>query len=573
MPEAGADADVGEAKVEKPKRQVTLLPSVFEGRPPVLFFHYTEACLAPQRPMDRAVPTDVDGIRLFYSHTDAIHEYNAVVNILRQGGLYRVRADSQRWLLLWSSHPSPEELRDMKPQQKTNHFRGSWHLGRKDLIWKNVSRMQRRFGRAYHITPQAYVFPKAAPCWEAARLRQPSTLWIWKPCSQSCGRGIKVFSSDMTDEEAKELARRRGVIQRYVPNPLLVFGYKFDLRIYVVVLSYDPLKVYINDEGLVRLATERYSSSPDTLEKRTMHLTNYSVNKASPAFVQNRDGADEARADSRENEDAPGAYKWSLSELRQYFDKQGMDYDDMFDRIKDVVIKTLIAVETPIQAEWTKALEASEEEGWCAVGASGAHRSSCFEMYGFDVLIDTDLKPWLLEVNICPSLSSGSPLDKRIKTKLVADTLTLVGLRPPRTMWHRYKCGSKRPSPDTASSATDDMDAVAPLPGSGTPAAVLAARAAKIARASEPVEALRHFDELAWELVQEAQDEDMRCGGLERIYPTATCAEYVQFMGEESYANIVLRKWHEAGGGELFRPSNRHLLPPWVPRQICWSRT
>lgn len=52
------------------------------------------------------------------------------------------------------------------------------------------------------------------------------------------------------------------------------------------------------------------------------------------------------------------------------------------------------------------------------------------KVYGFDVMLDDKMKPWLLEVNISPSLSSSSPLDKRIKTQLVADSLTLVGFRP-----------------------------------------------------------------------------------------------------------------------------------------------
>ena len=58
------------------------------------------------------------------------------------------------------------------------------------------------------------------------------------------------------------------------------------------------------------------------------------------------------------------------------------------------------------------------------------HRSLCFEIYGFDILLDSKLKPWLLEVNISPSLSSSSPLDKKIKTMLICDTLNLTGIQP-----------------------------------------------------------------------------------------------------------------------------------------------
>ena len=57
------------------------------------------------------------------------------------------------------------------------------------------------------------------------------------------------------------------------------------------------------------------------------------------------------------------------------------------------------------------------------------NRNNCFELYGFDILIDATLKPWILEVNVLPSLSSSSVFDKRIKTMVVCDSLTLVGIR------------------------------------------------------------------------------------------------------------------------------------------------
>jgi len=58
------------------------------------------------------------------------------------------------------------------------------------------------------------------------------------------------------------------------------------------------------------------------------------------------------------------------------------------------------------------------------------HKNVCFELFGFDILLDSKLKPWLLEVNISPSLSSSSPLDKKIKTVLICDTVNLIGVQP-----------------------------------------------------------------------------------------------------------------------------------------------
>jgi len=64
-------------------------------------------------------------------------------------------------------------------------------------------------------------------------------------------------------------------------NPHLINGFKYDMRIYVLVTSYDPLKIYIYDDGLGRFATEKYTTKSKNLKLRYIHLTNYSVNKNS----------------------------------------------------------------------------------------------------------------------------------------------------------------------------------------------------------------------------------------------------------------------------------------------------
>lgn len=53
---------------------------------------------------------------------------------------------------------------------------------------------------------------------------------------------------------------------------------------------------------------------------------------------------------------------------------------------------------------------------------------SFVELYGFDILIDENLKPWLLEVNLSPSLNCESPLDVRLKSAMLADLLSLIGI-------------------------------------------------------------------------------------------------------------------------------------------------
>lgn len=82
----------------------------------------------------------------------------------------------------------------------------------------------------------------------------------------------------------------------------MIFGHKFDLRIYVVVTSYDPLRVYVYREGLVRFATEKYSK--EHTGSVYAHLTNYSINKKN----ENYHGGEDGQADD-------SGFKWSFSAL------------------------------------------------------------------------------------------------------------------------------------------------------------------------------------------------------------------------------------------------------------------
>ncbi len=58
------------------------------------------------------------------------------------------------------------------------------------------------------------------------------------------------------------------------------------------------------------------------------------------------------------------------------------------------------------------------------------YRDNCFELLGFDILLDSSLNPWLLEVNLSPSLNCDAPLDQKIKGELIADLFTMIGIVP-----------------------------------------------------------------------------------------------------------------------------------------------
>lgn len=86
----------------------------------------------------------------------------------------------------------------------------------------------------------------------------------------------------------------------------------------------------------------------------------------------------------------------------------------LWSRIYDVVIKTLLCAESQVVQGLKKNM---------------LHRTNCFEILGFDIMIDSDLKPWLIEVNITPSMACDSPLDNAIKSTVVTDTFNLIGIK------------------------------------------------------------------------------------------------------------------------------------------------
>ena len=79
-----------------------------------------------------------------------------------------------------------------------------------------------------------------------------------------------------------------------------------------------------------------------------------------------------------------------------------------------MIIKTVISVEHLVN---------NANEMFCPFP-----KTNCFELFGFDVLIDSDLSPWLLEVNLTPALGCDSPLDQKIKANVVSDLFTLTGI-------------------------------------------------------------------------------------------------------------------------------------------------
>lgn len=116
--------------------------------------------------------------------------------------------------------------------------------------------------RFFNILPETFVIPRDYSAFASytVQLRQedPEQVWIVKPAASSRGRGIYLIKefTDLTPNDSM-------VVQRYIKNPLLIDGYKFDMRIYVLVTSFQPLEVFLYKEGFARFSSEKFTLDPD----------------------------------------------------------------------------------------------------------------------------------------------------------------------------------------------------------------------------------------------------------------------------------------------------------------------
>ncbi|XP_078049203.1 tubulin polyglutamylase TTLL13-like [Augochlora pura] len=324
-------------------------------------------------------------------------KYEVVRRVATRFGMKEVTEDSS-WNLYWTDlSVSIERAKDMKRYQKVNHFPGMTEICRKDLLARNLNRMLKLYPRDYNFFPKTWCFP--ADHGEAmayAKLRRSKT-FIVKPDTGCQGRGI-YLTRNLKDVKPSE----RMICQVYVARPFLVDGYKFDLRIYALITSCDPLRVYVYNDGLARFATSRYKEpTGHNTSNVFMHLTNYAVNKHSRMYVI---------------DDEVGS-KRKISTLNKWLKLKEVDVEELWRKIDEIIIKTILAAYPILKHSYHTCFPTHDKT------------YACFELLGFDVLIDWKLKPYLLEVNHSPSFHTDAQIDKDIKEGLLMDTFAMLNLQ------------------------------------------------------------------------------------------------------------------------------------------------
>ncbi|XP_045402538.1 inactive polyglycylase TTLL10 [Lemur catta] len=232
-------------------------------------------------------------------------------------------------------------------------------------------------------------------------------MWICKPTASNQGKGIFLLRSQeevaalqaKTQSTEDDPSYRRmpfrapqaRVVQRYIQNPLLLEGKKFDVRSYLVIACATPYMVFFA-HGYARLTLNLYDPHSCDLSG---HLTNQFMQKKSPLYVLLKEDT-----------------VWSMDHLNRYI-------NDNFRKVKglprDWVFTTFTKRMQQIMAQCFLAVKSKLE---CKLGY--------FDLIGCDFLIDENFKVWLLEMNSNPALHTNCQVLKEVIPGLVVETLDLA---------------------------------------------------------------------------------------------------------------------------------------------------
>ena len=305
----------------------------------------------------------------------------------------------ENWDACWSiDMPKRAMFKQLDGKKTINHIPGNNALTIKSNLAKTLSKAKERVAglpqeARYSFFPDTYSMPEDYFRFQEVAAQNPDWLWIQKPKNLSRGRGIEVVQHPEAVPMDSEW-----IIQRYLSEPHLWDGYKYVLRCYVLITSAEPLRFYWYHEGFAKKTSEPYST--DDLSNAYCHLTNPDINE------HNTDV------------EVPVVFH-SFKHYREWLKSEGADDQKLFDELHDLIALTVIAARESFRSQSSKV---------------GNDVDGAYELIGLDCMVDSDLKPWVLECNLSPSLATCSTTGEEaneetiIKSQLVSDIVNMLGL-------------------------------------------------------------------------------------------------------------------------------------------------
>uniref|UniRef100_A0A672ZPG2 Polyglutamylase complex subunit TTLL1 n=1 Tax=Sphaeramia orbicularis TaxID=375764 RepID=A0A672ZPG2_9TELE len=297
----------------------------------------------------------------------------------------------------------------LSDDQMVNHFPNHYELTRKDLMIKNIKRYRKELekegsplaekdenGKYIYLdfVPVTFMLPADYNLFVEEFRKNPSSTWIMKPCGKAQGKGIFLINKLSQIKKWSRDSRTSTFVAASSGKEAYVISLNGKLSYWIlkslivpIVLLLKHFTIFLYKLGFCRFCTVKYTPSTSELDNMFVHLTNVAIQKHGDDYNHVHGG------------------KWTVSNLRLYLEStRGKEVTSrLFDQIHWIVVQSLKAVAPVMNND-----------------------KHCFECYGYDIIIDDKLKPWLIEVNASPSLTSSTANDRILKYNLINDTLNIV---------------------------------------------------------------------------------------------------------------------------------------------------
>ena len=313
-----------------------------------------------------------------------------------------VPTDGDDWALYWSAEvPDASVYASLQAGRRVNHLPGIELLTNRDGLADLAVCLGRRL-RARGIepalaTPRTYLMRQDHGALQVFAHEHPDTRWVQKPKAAAGDEGVSLVG----DVRWVEM-RSNWLVQEYIAAAHLIDGCRYMLRCYGLITALDPLTAYVFDDGFATLASRPARTEPALRAGRFRHRTT---------------------PDVLARDDSLGVSERTLTraDYAAVLRAEGHDADALFSRISAMIAELIAASREGLaRAAW----RASE------------HTDRCFELLGFDVLVDANLRPWLLECALShgPSPAAGAPTaasqpEADLKARLVDSLLEVIGVR------------------------------------------------------------------------------------------------------------------------------------------------
>jgi hypothetical protein len=202
---------------------------------------------------------------------------------------------------------------------------------------------------------------------------------------------------------SKENSKDNLVLSKYISNPMLINHKKFEMKFFVLITGFSPLKIYLYRDGYLILGGNEYNLNETNINDKCMHITsekneiNCSKNKYEDSLFEENCNI------------------WSFLNFERYCKKNDINYYNIINQAKDIIIKTFISLnENIINSSKSKSLK----------------DRNMFQLFTFDFLLDNNLKLYLIDMDKNPKLNSMHLVPIYIYDHIFSDILNIVGIVP-----------------------------------------------------------------------------------------------------------------------------------------------